>query len=115
MASYKAEFLSHFYEGRLRPRHAYAFGLIDRWARVGRLLPGLSNFLTSAPGLRDVARWAAEVSPERDIPRFARRTFRAWFAQREPRAHGRPVVLWPDTFNDHFSPRVLVAAVEVLE
>jgi len=31
MASYKAEFLAHYYAGRVRPRHAYAFGLIDRW------------------------------------------------------------------------------------
>ena len=28
MATYKAEFLSHYYEGRLRPLHAYALGLI---------------------------------------------------------------------------------------
>ncbi len=28
MATYKAEFLSHYYEGRLRPRHAYAMGWI---------------------------------------------------------------------------------------
>ena len=34
MATYKAEFLSHYYEGRLRPRHAYAFGLIDQAARA---------------------------------------------------------------------------------
>ncbi len=27
MATYKAEFLSHYYEGRLRPRAAYAMGL----------------------------------------------------------------------------------------
>ena len=27
MATYKAEFLSHYYEGRLRPRHAYCDGL----------------------------------------------------------------------------------------
>ena len=27
MASYKAEFLSHYWEGRVRPRHAYAFRL----------------------------------------------------------------------------------------
>ncbi len=32
MATYKAEFLSHYYEGRLRPRHAYAFGWIHIWA-----------------------------------------------------------------------------------
>src|SRR5438045_6100220 len=28
MATYKAEFLSHYYKHRLRPIHAYAFGLI---------------------------------------------------------------------------------------
>src|SRR6185369_6432177 len=31
VASMKAEFLAHHYKGRLRPRTAYAFGLIDRW------------------------------------------------------------------------------------
>ena len=35
MATYKAEFLSHYYEGRLRPRQAYAFGLIEHWAPLG--------------------------------------------------------------------------------
>jgi FAD/FMN-containing dehydrogenase len=31
MATYKAEFLSHYYEGRLRPRHAYAMGWVPWW------------------------------------------------------------------------------------
>ncbi|MQA27960.1 MAG: FAD-binding protein, partial [Micromonosporaceae bacterium] len=31
MATYKAEFLSHYYDGRLRPRAAYALGLLP-WA-----------------------------------------------------------------------------------
>src|SRR6202030_3640426 len=31
LATYKAEFLSHFYESKARPLHAYAFGMIDRW------------------------------------------------------------------------------------
>ncbi len=34
MATYKAEFLSHYYENRLRPRYAYAMGWIHRWARL---------------------------------------------------------------------------------
>ncbi|HEV2581355.1 MAG TPA: FAD-binding and (Fe-S)-binding domain-containing protein, partial [Ktedonobacteraceae bacterium] len=33
MATYKAEFLSHYYQGRLRPMSAYTMGLIFRWAR----------------------------------------------------------------------------------
>ena len=31
MATYRAEFLSHYYEGRSRPLNAYAFGMVDRW------------------------------------------------------------------------------------
>ncbi len=46
---------------------------------------------------------------------FAAQTFRAWFAGR-PGAHRRPpVLLWVDTFTDHFSPEVGQAAVRVLE
>ena len=49
MATYKAEFLSHYYEGRLRPRHAYAMGLIYWWARLASLAPGVVNLITHAP------------------------------------------------------------------
>ncbi len=52
MATYKAEFLSHYWEGRMRPRHAYAFGFIDQWARMASLAPGLVNLFTQLPGLR---------------------------------------------------------------
>ena len=34
MATYKAEFLSHFYEHRVRPPAAYAMGFIHLWARL---------------------------------------------------------------------------------
>ncbi|HKN95391.1 MAG TPA: FAD-binding and (Fe-S)-binding domain-containing protein, partial [Thermoleophilaceae bacterium] len=39
MATYKAEFLSHFWKRRLRPRHAYALGLIYWEARLASLAP----------------------------------------------------------------------------
>jgi len=32
VATYKAEFLSHYYESKRRPLRAHAFGKIDRWA-----------------------------------------------------------------------------------
>src|SRR5581483_1139282 len=34
VATYKAEFLSHYYGTHSRPRHAYAFGHIDLWSRL---------------------------------------------------------------------------------
>jgi FAD/FMN-containing dehydrogenase/Fe-S oxidoreductase len=116
MALYKSEFLSHYYEHHLRPRHAYAFGWIHRWALLGGYVPWLANFVTQTPGLRRLAAWLAGVALERPIPRFAQRPFTRSFACRETRGLSRaPVILWPDTFNNHFFPETLDAAVEVLE
>jgi Fe-S oxidoreductase len=51
-----------------------------------------------------------------DVPRFARPTLRAWFAGHAPlHPDGPPVLLWPDTFTNHFEPEVGIAAVGILE
>ncbi|HEY0783828.1 MAG TPA: FAD-linked oxidase C-terminal domain-containing protein, partial [Thermoanaerobaculia bacterium] len=116
MAAYKAEFLSHYYAGRRRPRAAYAFGLVDVWARAAAPVAGLANLLTQAPGLSRLAKAIAGVAPERRIPRLARQTFRAWFARRAPRnLQGPRVLLWPDTFTNFFQPEIGRAAVAALE
>jgi FAD/FMN-containing dehydrogenase/Fe-S oxidoreductase len=118
MASYKAEFLSHHYAGRLRPREAYSMGLIQRWAGAASWMPRLTNFVTQAPGLGYLAKKAAGISTQREIPRFAPQTFVSWFRRRKNISGlndaGR-VVLWPDTFNNHFHPETAIAATEVLE
>ena len=127
MATYKAEFLSHHYRGRLRPRAAYAMGLIHWWARAGSLAPGVANAVAHAPGLSGLVKRAGGVAPARDVPRFAHETLRHWFErrQRERRTSGAapgagspprpPVVLWPDTFTDRLKPEAGRATVEVLE
>lgn len=116
VATYKAEFLSHYWKGRIRPRSAYVFGLVDRWARLASHAPGLANLVTQLPGLRAVAKLLAGMPQERAIPRFAAEPFTAWFKRRGTRnPAGRPVLLWPDTFNNHFQPETAQAAVEVLE
>jgi FAD/FMN-containing dehydrogenase/Fe-S oxidoreductase len=116
MPTLKAEFLAHHYERKPRPRHAYAFGLIDRWARVACHAPGLANVFTQTPVLASIAKAAAGVSPRRELPKFAPVTFRSWFGRRTPQSHGgAPVILWPDTFTNHFEPEIGAAAVEVLE
>src|SRR5215831_11920067 len=118
IATYKAEFLSHYWEGRLRPRHAYAFGLVDQWARVASLWPGLVNLVTQTPGLSHVAKMVAGMPLRRSIPEFAPQTFRSWFGKRKQHSRhaGRgKVVLWPDTFNNYFFPETAQAATEVLE
>jgi len=116
MATYKAEFLSHYYHGRLRPITAYSLGLIHRWARLAAPMPAVVNCFTQTPLLRDIAKMLAGIAPERRIPAFAPQPFKRWFRQRALQNVGKPrVILWPDTFNNYFHPETAIAAVEVLE
>ena len=112
VATYKAEFRVHHYAGRLRPRAAYSMGLIDRWAPLGGRFPGVANFLTQTRPFASAARWIGGIDQRSPMPKFARQPFRRAF---RPRKQGRDrVLLWPDTFNDHFRPETLSAAVDVL-
>ncbi len=118
VATYKAEFLSHYYEGRVRPRSAYAFGNIDLWARLASNAPGLANLATQLPFLRDISKLVAGIPKERAIPAFAPETFKRWFERRRSSSRDTgalPVLLWSDTFNNYFHPGTAKAAVEVLE
>jgi Fe-S oxidoreductase len=111
LATYKAEFFAHHYQGRLRPRSAYSMGSIAALSRLGSRLPGLPNLLLQTPGLARLAKAAGGIARERQMPSF-QRSFRRGF--RAPAGSGPPVLLWVDTFNDAFHPDVLDAAVRVL-
>ncbi|HTH17339.1 MAG TPA: FAD-binding and (Fe-S)-binding domain-containing protein [Magnetospirillum sp.] len=115
MSAYKAEFAHHHFKGGLRPRHAYGLGLITWWARAASLAPGLANWSLRAPGLSRAAKWAANVELQREFPRFADKTFVASFPRGAPADTGRRVVLFADTFNNHFHPQVAWAAARVLQ
>jgi FAD/FMN-containing dehydrogenase/Fe-S oxidoreductase len=131
MATYKAEFLSHYYEGRLRPLGAYTMGFIHWWSRAAEVAPELANAILSLP----LTKRLGGIAPERTPPMYAKETFREQFDQRvkaaasagnaqRPEVHSsahplsephRRVLLWVDTFNNHFSPETAMAAVDVLE
>jgi len=125
MATYRAEFLSHYHETHARPLEAYAFGMIDRWAALASAMPHLANAVTRAPGISAVVRRALHLAVDRQIPRFAATSFRRWARRhRVPtidhvgRVLSDPattnVILWVDTFNNYFHPETSVAAYEVL-
>jgi Fe-S oxidoreductase len=116
MPTLKAEFLSHHYRGRLRPRPAYAFGLIDQAARLASKLPSVANFVTQTPPFDRAFKLAAGIHPKRQIPPFAAVTLKHWFASRpSPNGRGERVVFWADTFTNYLEPEIGIAAVEVLE
>lgn len=120
MATYKSEFLSQYYKHKPRPVQAYLFGYMFLWAKLAALMPGVANFFSQAPPFSTLLKRFARIAPQRTIPMFADRTFRAWFAGHTPRVRSyggvkRRVVLWVDTWNEYFHPHTAQAAVEVLE
>lgn len=117
MATYKAEFLSHHYEHRLRPMSHYSMGWIPLWARVAAVAPRAVNALTHTPGLSAAIKAAGGVDRRRPFPRFADERFTEWYGGRSPRAVGERgrVLLWPDTFTNNLDPDIAKDAVAVLE
>ncbi|WP_116043315.1 FAD-binding and (Fe-S)-binding domain-containing protein [Amycolatopsis palatopharyngis] len=113
MATYKAEALYQRYRHRPRPAAHYSLGWLPRWARLASRMPGLVNSAMSGP-LAALGKRMAGVDSRRTLPTFTKQTFRQWFSD-HPKASGEPVLLWVDTFTDHFTPQVGVAAVTVLE
>lgn len=117
MATYKAEFLSHHYAGRLRPRDHYSLGWLPAAALAASYAPTIANLLTHARVVSPMVKRLAGIDPQRRLPRFAPARFVPWFLTRHPSGNGErgPVLLWPDTFTMRFAPGIAAAAVGVLE
>ncbi len=118
MATYKAEFLSHYYQGRRRPRVDYALGLLPWASRLATRMPRLANLATRNKSLRRLA----GVTTTRPAPRFAKRSLRRTPAARQAITSKRAettaplgrAVLWPDSFTDAFAPESGTAAIAAL-
>jgi FAD/FMN-containing dehydrogenase/Fe-S oxidoreductase len=124
VATYKAEFLAHYYEGRMHPLQHYAFGFMDRMAHLSSLIPGLTprlaNIPLATPGLSHAIKAILGVAQQRKLPQFAPRSFQSeWRTGHRERSEGRPaapqVLLWPDTWNNYYRPQSLHAAAQVLQ
>ncbi len=112
MATWKSEFLAHHYEGRIHPLYHYAFGHMDKWARLASNAPGLVNLGAKLPGVGKVL----GIASQRKLPAFAGKSFRSDFHKtKQTQPAGQQVLLWADTWNNYFHPQALHAAVKVLQ
>ncbi|WP_448435990.1 FAD-binding and (Fe-S)-binding domain-containing protein [Mycolicibacterium setense] len=118
MATYKSEVLHHKYRRRLRPRSHYSLGMLPRWLRFARRMPRLVNLLSGIKLMHPVVTWLAGVDSRRAVPIIASRAERSRFHAEQRRTAGtdreKEVVLFVDTFNDSFTPRIATAVIEVL-
>jgi FAD/FMN-containing dehydrogenase/Fe-S oxidoreductase len=122
LATYRAEFLAHYYEKKPRPLHAHLFGRIDRWARLASPFAEVANFI----GRRSLTRFFVNkilgLAPQRQLPQFAGTNFKRWVRNRRSskstefsKVKKQEVFLWVDTFSNYFHPETCRAALHVLE
>lgn len=118
MATYKAEFLSHHYAWRIRPRSHYAMGWLPVWLRFASLSPALANH-ASESFLQAGMKRLSGVDSRRSFPVIPRHTLRHELAHRGVRKvkgneSRNDVILWADTFTNYLRPEVGIAANTVL-
>ena len=113
MARMKIEFLAAY-----RKRHGFTgrdklVAHLPRYAAWAARLQPLSSLAMAIPGARALVEKTVGFDARRPLPKFKR----AWTTATKARgARGeRQVVLFADTFNNHFEPDNLSAALKVLE
>lgn len=111
MASYKSEFFSHFYQGRLRPLSHYSLGWLPTWLKLTVHVAPLLNLVLSSP-LGTAVAWLGGLTTKRTLPKFAsaRQLRNALKADSGP----GDLVLVVDSFTKGFRPEVAGAAQRVL-
>lgn len=125
MASYKAEFLSHYYEAHPRPAQALSMGRIGEWGQYAAKAAFLVNFVSQSPLLAPLAKRYAGIAPQRPMPRFASKSLRPQLhamhlKRRGPKREGGyrrgdPVILFADTFTKYFRPQTALNAARLIE
>ena len=115
MATDTAEFLHHLFRHRLRPASHYSMGFLPLWLALGQHAPRLANRALASP-LAPLVKKLGGIAPQRGIPELATPNLRQWWNKRPARTTTADrIVLFPDTFTNHFDPQIADAAVRVLE
>jgi Fe-S oxidoreductase len=115
MATYKSEFFSHYYEGRMRPLSHFSLGWLPRWLKLTTRISPLVNAVLGSP-LGKIEAAAGGLTTRRAMPRFASsRMLRDALAGFDSNTGTGDTVLFVDSFTKGFRPEVAGAAARVIE
>src|SRR5262249_36028253 len=127
LAKLKAEFLSFYYEDRLRPIGHALMAHIHRVNSLASRIAPLVNGLQRSGIVRWLLEKAAGIDRRRSMPAFHYHHFRRWFARhskaRRKKRDAKPtveksrgkVILLDDCFTTFSEPRIGEATVRILE
>jgi FAD/FMN-containing dehydrogenase/Fe-S oxidoreductase len=114
MSRMKIEFLAEYKKRHGFTRRDRLVAHLPRYAKWAARLQPLSSLAMALPGARRLVEKLVGFDARRPLPKFKP----AWTARRTgqgARRTGKRIVLFADTFNNHFEPENLAAAAKVLE
>lgn len=119
IARYKTEFLSRYYSNKRRSVMDAMIGRIGEWLPHATKLSPILNYAMGNPLVRSAGAYLG-LSRDAKFPKIASRSFRSGatakrILERDGTRAGNDVLLWVDSFNNGFTPKVLEAGVNVLE
>ena len=120
MARLKSEWLWQRHQRTGSPIRSRLIAALPDVARIAGRWPGPANAVMQSSLARLLMEWLFGIDRRMPPPILARRSFRRWFEQQRQSVTGRDidkptVVYFVDTWTDHFTPQVGIAAVRVME
>jgi FAD/FMN-containing dehydrogenase/Fe-S oxidoreductase len=113
VARFKSEFLADYWQRHGTSLHARALGQARRAAEWGSRLAPLSNWIVNSALGRRLNERVLGIDKRRMLPEFKRYTF-ARLAQDRGTPASADVLLFNDTFTNHYDPEIGLAALDVL-
>ncbi|MCG8374568.1 MAG: FAD-binding oxidoreductase, partial [Balneolales bacterium] len=115
MAKMKAEFSNGWQKQHGVTNSEWFFGNAGKLYPMASRFPFISNTLTASALGKGLLKYFFNVSPKRDLPKFAKQPFHGWFKNYEAPKKKKKVLLLADVFTNYHEPQIAVDAIKTLE
>lgn len=121
MAKLKAEFLQHYYDANGIPFRSRLIANFSRSAKLGAMVPGMYNFMMTAPGISSLVKKISHFAPERTMPTLYKTTLKNWWKKhqskqlKEKKGAAKRVFLFCDEFTNYNDTEIGMKAILLLE
>ena len=125
VAKLKAEFLQHYYDANGVPFRSKLIANYESSSRLGSFVPGLYNFMMTAPGISHVVKTMSGFAARRSMPTLYKTTLRSWAGKRTMsskngsgnhfKSFNRRVYLFCDEFTNYNDTETGIKAIQLLE
>ncbi len=121
VAKLKAEFLQHYYDANGVPFRSRLIANFTKTAKLGAIVPGIYNFMMTAPLLSNNIKRFCGFAVQRSMPALHKVGVRNWFGKHKGLAKGRlsstnsKVFLFCDEFTNYNDTEIGQKAILLLE